>query len=133
MPHDTGTLSPSLPYLPRPILRGPSVSKKTTPHLIRTLSLQHTCLPNTSFCLTAAHAPSWRFFPEYELPIHINTSFLPTLDSVISCRQCVFDLHTSDKRAFSPHITGSSKLAPIRPSERLPLLVGLVQHRGVMR
>ncbi len=104
-PHDIGPLHPSLPYLPRPvvpILRGPSASIVPvwrSPR-IRTLSLQFTCS-----CLTAAHAPSRRLFPEDELPIDPNTSSLPTLSSVIFCRQCVLDLHTSDKRAFYPVIS----------------------------
>jgi hypothetical protein len=101
MPH------PSLPYRPRPVVptpRGPSASivgyLKITPHSTRTLGRQ--LFPISTL---ASHAPSRRFFlPESELPIRTNTSCLPSLTSVIFCRQCVLDLLSSHKRASYPVI-----------------------------
>jgi hypothetical protein len=140
---DASRLHPPLPYLPAaPVLRGPSASilrhLKITPHLIRTLGLQLTCLSDLSSCLTATRTESALFFPEYELPICTNTSSLPTLSFVMCFLVNVFSIfiHLMNVRYTRSYHWLSQACLPhhyAHPSERPLHLAGLVQHRGGMR
>jgi len=135
--------SPS-PYLPAaPILRGPSASilrhLNITPHLIQILGLQLTCFSDLISCLTAARTKSAPLFPEYELPICTNTSYLPTLTVVSSCFPVnVFSIfiHLTNVRYTRSYHWLSQACLPHHygfPSERPLHLAGPVQHRGRMR